>query len=512
MAGAVEPASLGMEGIPGPVMEDSSDDTGMCDEIPVDRISDLREEIISHILSFLPAESAVATGLLSKKWRLHWTKVTSFHFDDRWWLEKGISYYEKLGGSTNFVDFVNMVLLLQNREVSMNCFRLSVSDPEFPFVYLKIWITTAMARNIRVLELCMVPDTEYDDPDYPGGYAVDHEVYNDYEIYLPFPLYSCGTLEVLKLYGPIFTWVPHVVCLPRLTLLQLHSIHYESNESFHKLISGCPKLESLIIYRCHNDDIYDGILDFSISSPVVKTLKYYHDFSMCEACDTNIAPDFKLQIDTPALEYLSLEDTMSKEIIAVQELASLKEVEAIKAFYTSPGSIVALFQAFYHVKILDVSGEIMETLMEANKKWSASFQRLIKLTVEIGHSQWSCLIDLINCCPTLEFLHVSTYLDSGSANRNCERGPIIVPQCFSSSLTHVSYTGIRDLEDDDLTIFKFIVNNALVLKRVRVRTTSSLDLGKKIGLLEKILVHCRLSPTCNISLRVDSFEMDSMNV
>ncbi|CAI9110396.1 OLC1v1010407C1 [Oldenlandia corymbosa var. corymbosa] len=59
------------------------DDGDDLDAIPVDRISDLPEAIICHILSFLPTKEVVATSFLSKSWKDQWTKVTNLEFDDR---------------------------------------------------------------------------------------------------------------------------------------------------------------------------------------------------------------------------------------------------------------------------------------------------------------------------------------------------------------------------------------------------------------------------------------------
>lgn len=43
-----------------------------------DRLSNLPESIIHHILSFVDAKQAVQTAVLSKKWRLHWANTPSY--------------------------------------------------------------------------------------------------------------------------------------------------------------------------------------------------------------------------------------------------------------------------------------------------------------------------------------------------------------------------------------------------------------------------------------------------
>jgi hypothetical protein len=48
----------------------------------IDRISNLPDELISHILSFLPTKLAFTTMLLSKRWNPLFKLLTTLRFDD----------------------------------------------------------------------------------------------------------------------------------------------------------------------------------------------------------------------------------------------------------------------------------------------------------------------------------------------------------------------------------------------------------------------------------------------
>ncbi|KAJ1401914.1 Leucine-rich repeat domain superfamily [Sesbania bispinosa] len=47
----------------------------------IDRISKLPDEVLCHILSFLPSKEAIATSTLSTRWRSLWTMVPVLDFE-----------------------------------------------------------------------------------------------------------------------------------------------------------------------------------------------------------------------------------------------------------------------------------------------------------------------------------------------------------------------------------------------------------------------------------------------
>ena len=47
-----------------------------------DRISKLPDDILTHILSFLPTKDAIGTIVLSKRWNDLWTFMINLDFDD----------------------------------------------------------------------------------------------------------------------------------------------------------------------------------------------------------------------------------------------------------------------------------------------------------------------------------------------------------------------------------------------------------------------------------------------
>ncbi|CAI9106997.1 OLC1v1006258C1 [Oldenlandia corymbosa var. corymbosa] len=431
-----------------------SDDVVGHDLISVDRISNLPESIICHILSFLPTETVFATSFLSKSWRHHWTKVTDFHFDNRFW-HSGRRASSNVRGydvqKMNFVDFVHMILQNHSDEVSINRFRLRTVDLlPLRSTSLHTWVNTAISRNVRVLDL----EIFFENVEYNSAAT---------KFQLPDALYTCGTLEVLRLSGRyICVKLIREVCLPKLTDLLLNLVTYESDEAVCNLISGCSILQSLKIIRFHNDNV----VSCKISSPSLKHLVYAH--KKCgNHCEFDDELYLKLMIDTPALEYLSLRDLESKEIILVQALKSLNEVKA-NIHSNPPELVVGLVQGFHHVKIMKLSVQIMVSLMYATKKMSVNFARLTRLDISIDCcDHLSCLMHLIDCCSALEVLTVMNFRNRRQIRNRSWMNPVTVPGCFSSSLRQVYYWGFEGLEDE-MAMFDFIANHALVLKKLDI--------------------------------------------
>ncbi|XP_058220007.1 putative F-box/LRR-repeat protein At3g44080 [Rhododendron vialii] len=104
-----------------------------------DRISNVPDSLLCHILSLLPTNNAVGTSILSTRWRYLWTGATNLDIDDSMLFhdrDKFEGRYEMV--NLSFMNFVNRVLL----EVAcLEKFRLRVEECcsfEFPHVFFTI--------------------------------------------------------------------------------------------------------------------------------------------------------------------------------------------------------------------------------------------------------------------------------------------------------------------------------------------------------------------------------------
>ncbi|KAG8386308.1 hypothetical protein BUALT_Bualt03G0135500 [Buddleja alternifolia] len=206
-------------------------------------------------------------------------------------------------------------------------------------------------------------------------------------------LFTCKTLVDLKLHAS--KGIPRGnVCLPSLKKLHLHTVEYEVDKKLPHLISGCPVLEELIIEYILDDDI----VCCNILSPTLKWLKLDFQYELCE-----YRHDYELQINTPALRYLHVEDHLSEHILAgimnslVEADISLNNDKFLDSVFTAPTT------RFHNLTKLDLAND------------------------------WRFLIKFLECADNLEFLTI-TEVDE---DLKCWIEPQKVRVCLSSHLRTV---------------------------------------------------------------------------
>ncbi|CAA7016898.1 unnamed protein product [Microthlaspi erraticum] len=215
-----------------------------------DMISRLPEELILHILSFLPTQGAVATSALAKQWRSRWKMVPVLDFD-----------YESdcQSGDETFPEMVCRVLLSHEAPV-LERLRVRVLFEECGATAIGTWVGIAYARHVRELYL---------------------DVSSAKESYFKFPrsLYKCETLETLKLRNRVLVHVPcaSAACLKSLRNLHLSYVDYEDEaSSLGNLLAGCPKLENLEVSRRYSRDVETLIAVPSLQRLRIDDLNHWH--------------------------------------------------------------------------------------------------------------------------------------------------------------------------------------------------------------------------------------------
>lgn len=215
-----------------------------------DMISNLPEPVIGHILSFLSTKQAIATSVLSKRWKYIWTLVTKLSFYDR-----ECSYHPCNSSNkfTNlFSDFVSSALIHLNSPIIQE-FDLVIHEISDPY-YISQWLYTVLQRrvkkiNVYSLKPCIISSS---------------------------PLFECPTLEKLVLTMTRCCCsnikVPSFVSLPSLTVLKLTGITFTSYASANKLKELTLHFPLLREYKTH-DCTWSGVKSITLEAPLLETVE-----------------------------------------------------------------------------------------------------------------------------------------------------------------------------------------------------------------------------------------------
>ncbi|CAI9102510.1 OLC1v1000792C1 [Oldenlandia corymbosa var. corymbosa] len=419
-------------------------------------ITSLPDSIISHILSFLPTKEVVATSILSKRWRFMWRDVPTLIFD-----------VEEHHKRDTFVNFVYRVLFSGKSEC-LHKFQLEWVSSGPGFQAVNTWIDQAIARNVRRLDLEV--SIEYEE--------------EDFKRYVPGNLFTCGTLEFLRLRGSFGVKVSGVVCLPKLEILDLYSVKYGSDECFRRLISGCPVLHSLII----GNGFDENITVFKISSPSLTCLKmdcWSDEFQQVE-------------IDAPALQSLDFQSFGWKEL-SVRWPTSVNEVKLCNDYddetdlnIDQSNSIVKLIEAMSSVSFLKLGELIVKDLSRATTQLSATFERLTQLAIGCVCCHRNSLNVLLECSVQLKVLEISKRSCFRKTHMGCWRDPEQVPKWLLHSLQAFSFTGLEGIPDE-MAMIMYILKHGAVMKKIELVCSARCQLEVKFKMTQEILMFPRSS-------------------
>ena len=298
--------------------------------IAVDRISDLPDSLLSHILSFLTTKDAVVTSILSSRWKTLWTLVPNLDFDDyevgflrissslhsysTWQRPSPLPLLKRY--RFTFPHIVSRVWSLRNANPNPpKKFRLRWQNDCDP-IHVDTWLRTAITRGFEALDL----DIYLPPPDH---------------FILPFTLFNhCKTLAVLKLTGSIVLDPPSSSAMgfPSLKVLHLHLVEYANPDSFSRLLSCCPVLQDLAVQILGNKD---GENNFKIIVPTLKRLQFCIHI-----------PNYKLEINAPCLEYLYFVGNIGKHVLLANLSNLVEAVLETSDSYVSVRCLTELFDGF----------------------------------------------------------------------------------------------------------------------------------------------------------------------
>ncbi|XP_073128558.1 F-box/LRR-repeat protein At4g14103-like isoform X1 [Henckelia pumila] len=190
------------------------------DNIGEDIISNLPDNIISHILSLLPAKDALRTCVLSKEWEYKWTCIYNVDIDET------RRFSRKRARQKSAVNFIDRILLLAPIP-TIKTFRLTCLYKYSPSRLLT-WLTAVLMRNAEHVEIN----------------------YDREGVVLPRCLFHCTSLMILKLQLPCTLRLPPDNWFSNIKILHLARVQFINERVSNTPTFDFPVMERLQLDNC----------------------------------------------------------------------------------------------------------------------------------------------------------------------------------------------------------------------------------------------------------------------
>ncbi|XP_074270583.1 putative F-box/FBD/LRR-repeat protein At3g59240 isoform X2 [Silene latifolia] len=248
----------------------------MSEDCCLDRISSLPDELLGHLLSFLPTRCAVRTSTLSTRWRYLFTLTSSLSFDDASCFSLP-GRYEVIEATRKFKLFVDKVLELHQispiKKFNLLC-KCTYDNSD-----LNRWVSVAVRKGVQELH-----------------YSLSKQSYCFHDGFM------CETLVSLKISCFHNTFqTPLSVSLPNLKVLNLDRITFMDFDSMERLFSSCELLEELTLEYCECDAHGHAIY----RTRIIKVLTVHWCWFLRGT----------FEIDAPNLAYLTLNSNIGVKIV-----------------------------------------------------------------------------------------------------------------------------------------------------------------------------------------------------
>ncbi|PNX85191.1 F-box/LRR-repeat protein, partial [Trifolium pratense] len=321
-----------------------------------DRLSDLPDSVILHILSFLKTEEALQTYVLSKRW-----KNIPRHLPTLIFKPSHFNYGHSFG------KFVSQILSLRDHSTPLDTLDWMEFDQDFvePDI-LKSILEYAVSHNIQLLRFSITCEIKQ----------------------FPSCFFSSKTLTSLDL--NVHTSIafsgrasfPNSLNLPALTTLALRSFYFcAGDDGCAEPFSAFNKLDTLLIEDCQLLDAQ--ILCISSTTLINLTVNYEIGY--------NYLDSYKCKLSTPSLCNLNYTGVLIHNLCR-SDLCSLKDV-CIDVFnpYCSPYKeyypfVLNLLLELANIKSLTVSSTTLQVLFfvpDLFKVKLASLYNLESLQVKV---------------------------------------------------------------------------------------------------------------------------------
>ncbi|KAL5702444.1 hypothetical protein ACHQM5_027663 [Ranunculus cassubicifolius] len=449
-----------------------------------DKLGNLPEPILHHILSFLDTRRVIQTTLLSRKWRYLWAHVPFVSFSRSDFHDTPKCQHR------SFCDFITTALSLR-RSSTMLKFEFESPGTYCNPCNIMPWVSLAVEANVQELHLQFL---SYDNVRF---------------VKVPHCLFTCKSLTSLRLdlgdnKCPVCVEVPlpDSINLPVLNYLCLGSIRKMSTEFLDKFFSGSPVLEKLEIFTCEFEkansiiisaaqlkhltiELFEKARDDNDRDYSARRIAYY---GCTDNCDVTIsAPNLVSLLCTDyAYHVYSLENLFSlekasieKEILNGWSSSSIaptydhdftpvftiqdsnRMIKCINGLYT----VKSLRLNHIFLKVVSVAGgEVLKTLLtpftnlrylELSTAMTDAHLQAMNYLLQGSHSVKTLVIDII---PKRE--------KRGNKQGKLEDNVVYIGEEFL--LKHLERIEVRDVKGsaNELEFLKILLKNVVELEKM----------------------------------------------
>ncbi|KEH26032.1 cyclin-like F-box protein [Medicago truncatula] len=192
-------------------------------------ISDLPDELLCHILSFLPTKIAFTTRVLSKRWTPLFHSLTVLRFD-----YQTVHDYVAFNCFCDFIDTLMLSPRLSNKFIKIFSLKCSFLFSDSDCHIFDTWVEAAKRLCIEEFHLSM-----------------HGNILND-------TIFTCQTLVILKLDMLQLNAENLFVDLPKLKTLHLSFVRFKNQNVLQQLLNASPNLEDLRTYDILHMEHYEN--------------------------------------------------------------------------------------------------------------------------------------------------------------------------------------------------------------------------------------------------------------
>ncbi|XP_058729682.1 putative F-box protein At1g58310 [Vicia villosa] len=312
-----------------------------------DRLSDLPDYVLLHIMKFINTKQAVQTCILSMRWKDLWRRLTNLT----------LNFFDFTRGTPYFASFVSSVLYHRDDSVSLHDIDLTRYGCIRPELIDKI-MTYANSHDVHSLRLEV-------DLSFSRGYSLHTRIF------------SCQSLTHLKLSiraVPCMTQLPSSLHLPALQSLHLVYATFTANDNgVSDPFSNCHRLNTLVLECCN---LHRGANLLCVSNSNLSSLTIG---------STIQEVGYKIVLSTPNLNSITLTRDLIHQI-SVCNISYLEQVhidveENDHMFYeiTFSGLISCLQVLANYVKILKLSWSTLKVLLRSSDSMITQLPYFVKL-------------------------------------------------------------------------------------------------------------------------------------